>query len=62
MFNDVQESWITEHRWDFTDLRAVFLNCTLKPSPEASHTDGLIRIAATIMSRVGVDVQTVRPV
>jgi hypothetical protein len=24
--------------WDFSDLRALFLNCTLKRTPELSHT------------------------
>ncbi len=28
--------------WDFSDLNALFLNCTLKRSPEVSHTQGLI--------------------
>jgi hypothetical protein len=27
---------------DYSDLRALFLNCTLKPSPEPSHTQLLI--------------------
>ncbi len=26
--------------WDFSDLRALFLNYTLKRSPELSHTEG----------------------
>ncbi len=26
----------------FTGLRAVFVNCTLKRSPEQSHTQGLV--------------------
>ena len=28
---------------DYSDLRAVYLNGTLKRSPEPSHTDGLRR-------------------
>ena len=28
-------------RWDFSDLRALFINCTLKKSPELSNTQGL---------------------
>ncbi len=28
--------------WRFDDLRALFINCTLKRSPERSHTEGLI--------------------
>ena len=44
----------------FDDLRALFLNCTLKRSPELSHTQGLIDISAAIMRTHGVAVDTVR--
>ena len=36
-------------KWDFADLKALFINCTLKKSPEMSHTQGLIRISKAIM-------------
>ncbi|MFA0813654.1 flavodoxin family protein [Microbulbifer epialgicus] len=49
-------------RWDFSDLKAVFLNCTLKPTPELSHTDGLVAISREIMQRNGISVQVLRPV
>lgn len=26
--------------WRFDDLRAAYVNCTLKPSPQLSHTQG----------------------
>ena len=48
--------------WDFSDLRALFLNCTLKRSPELSHTEGLIRISRAIMESHGVSVEELRPV
>jgi hypothetical protein len=48
-------------QWDFSDLQALFLNCTLKRSPERSHTQGLIDIAAAIMEKNGVSVETLRP-
>jgi multimeric flavodoxin WrbA len=48
--------------WDFSYLRALFINCTLKKSPELSHTQGLIDIAGEIMSRQGVVVEEVRAV
>jgi multimeric flavodoxin WrbA len=48
--------------WDYTGLSALFLNCTLKKSPERSHTEGLIRISKTIMEKNGVATQVVRPV
>ena len=50
------------HSHKFDDLRALFLNCTLKRSPEKSHTQGLIDIAAEIMRKNSVAVDIVRPV
>ena len=49
-------------QWDFSDLSALFLNCTLKRSPELSHTQGLIDIAKAIMETNGVAVEVIRPV
>lgn len=46
----------------YDDLRALFLNCTLKRSGESSHTDGLIHLAAGVMRANGVEVEVVRPV
>ena len=62
MLNELQETWCSESRWDFSDLRAVFLNCTLKRSPELSHTEGLIRISQAIMEKNGVGVESLRPI
>lgn len=47
---------------DFSDLKALFLNCTLKRSPELSHTEGLIKISRTIMEKNKVSVELLRPV
>jgi multimeric flavodoxin WrbA len=57
-----QEKLCTESRWDFSGLSALFLNCTLKKSPEQSHTEGLIRISRAIMDRNGVATELLRPV
>ncbi len=62
MLNELQERWCSESKWDFSDLKALFLNCTLKRSPEMSHTDGLIRIARAIMEKNGVAVEALRPI
>lgn len=48
--------------WDFTGLAALFLNCTLKRSPELSHTQGLIDISRAIMETNGISVSVLRPV
>lgn len=45
---------------DFSDLRALFLSCTLKRSPAVSHTEGLAQIAIEIMKRNGVQTDLVR--
>ncbi len=47
---------------DFSDLSAVFINTTLKRSPEPSNTDGLIDKSAEIMRSHGVDVTTIRAI
>jgi multimeric flavodoxin WrbA len=60
--NEQQREMCDTSTWDFSGIRALFLNCTLKRSPELSHTDGLIDIARTIMERVGVTVEVLRPV
>ena len=59
---DFQQELCTTSRWDFSDLRALYVNCTLKPSPEVSHTEGLMRISTSIMERNGVEVDFVRAV
>ncbi|MGI8694543.1 MAG: flavodoxin family protein [Geodermatophilaceae bacterium] len=48
--------------WSFEGLRALFINCTLKLSPERSHTGGLVDISASIMRKHGVDVDVIRAV
>ncbi len=51
-----------QSQWDFSDLRALFVNCTLKRSPEVSHTQGLADISMEIMRRQGVTVESVRAI
>ncbi|MEA2168528.1 MAG: hypothetical protein QOF76_1828, partial [Solirubrobacteraceae bacterium] len=47
---------------DYSDLSALFINCTLKRSPEQSHTQGLADHAIDIMRTNGVAVETIRAV
>jgi len=60
--NEKQQQLCTDNPWDFSNLRALFLNCTLKRSPEPSHTEGLIQITRTIMEQTGVTTELLRPV
>jgi multimeric flavodoxin WrbA len=45
---------------DFTGLSALFINCTLKKSPQTSHTDGLMEVSRSIMRKEGVEVNSIR--
>jgi multimeric flavodoxin WrbA len=53
---------MTKKEWDFSDLKALIFNCTLKRSPEVSNTEGLISISKKIMEKHGVKVDLVRPI
>ena len=44
----------------YDDLRALYVNCTLKRSPEQSHTQGLMDRSIALMQKQGVDVDTFR--
>ena len=48
--------------FDFTGLRAIYINCTLKPSPSVSHTQILADRSIEIMREHGVEVDMVRAV
>ena len=47
---------------DFSDLKALFINCTLKRSPEPSNTQGLVDASAHIMREHGIGVDIVRAI
>jgi multimeric flavodoxin WrbA len=59
---DKQEQLCADSRWDFSDLSAIYVNCTLKRSPERSHTQGLAERSIAIMEHLGVSVEVVRAV
>ncbi|MBI1232934.1 MAG: flavodoxin family protein [Alphaproteobacteria bacterium] len=44
----------------FDDLKAVFVNCTLKRSPDTSNTEGLMAVAKAIMDKQGVQTEVIR--
>ena len=52
----------TDGEWRFDDLRALYINGTLKRSPERSHTQGLIDRSRSIMEQHGVTVDELRAV
>lgn len=58
----LDERFLEESRWDFSDLRALYINCTLKRSPEISNTRGLADRSIAILQRNGVTVDVIRAV
>jgi multimeric flavodoxin WrbA len=60
--NKIQNEMCKSSKWNFSDLQALFLNCTLKRSPDISHTQGLVDISKAIMEKMGVSVEVLRPV
>ena len=60
--SDRQQQLCDSHSWDFSGLTALFINCTLKKSPEMSHTQGLVDISRAIMQANGVRTEVVRAV
>ena len=57
-----QERLCEESRWDFSDLSALYVNCTLKRSPETSNTRGLADRSIAILERNRVSVEVIRAV
>ncbi|MGB4759195.1 MAG: flavodoxin family protein [Candidatus Saccharimonadales bacterium] len=47
---------------DFTGLKAIFFNGTLKKSPEVSNTDGLLRASVDLLEQHGVEVEVIRTI
>ncbi len=45
---------------DFSNLRCIYINCTLKKSPEKSHTATLIEVSKRIMLKEKVQVDEIR--
>jgi len=50
------------HGYDFSGLSALFLNCTLKPSGQLSHTEALLGVSKAILEANGIEVEVLRPV
>ena len=60
MLDATQEKLCDDNRTDYSDLKALTINCTLKPSPGGSHTDKLLGVAEAILVRNGITLEQVR--
>lgn len=53
---------MADKTWDFSGLRAVFINCTLTKSPGKSHTETLLKSSMAIMKKHGVKTELIRSI
>ncbi len=60
--NAKQEALCSQSKWNFSDLNALFLNCTIKKSPALSHTEGLMALSMMIMEKNKITTEMLRPV
>lgn len=51
--NDIQSKLCDDNQTDFSDLKAVVFNTSLKREEAKSHTKLLLSVAGDIMSRTG---------
>lgn len=49
-----------EAEFDYADLKALYINCTLKKSPGRSNTEGLLEVSRHIMEKQGVQTEVIR--
>ena len=57
--NEMQSKLCDDNQTDFSDLKAVIFNTSLKKSAEQSHTRLLLSVAGEMMTRNGVGVETI---
>jgi multimeric flavodoxin WrbA len=51
---------VTTPELTYSDLKALYINCTLKRSGKTSHTEKLMRVSMTILEKQGVKVDYFR--
>ncbi len=54
-----QEDLCSQNTTDFSDLKAVTVNCSLKRNPDESHTRLLLSVSEEIMRKSSVSVQSI---
>lgn len=60
--NEKQKKQCRESEWNFSNLKALLLNCTLKPNPKESHTKTIMEISKAILEKNDVSTEIIRPV
>lgn len=53
---------MNKQQYDFSGMKAIFFNCTLKKSPEESYTERLVKLSTGIMNKHGIKTEIIRPI
>lgn len=53
---------MTDKKWDFSGLKAIYFNGTLTKSPAKSHTDLIIQSSRDLMEKHGIQTELIRTV
>lgn len=54
MLDQIQKKLCDDHSNDYSYLRALTINCTLKRSPEGSNSDKLLGVVEAILVRINI--------
>ena len=60
--NAQQQALCEDHGFDFSGLRALLVNCTLKPTGQFSHTEKLLEVCRDILAANSVPAEMIRAV
>ena len=58
----IDKQLLDPSQWDFSDLKAIFIDCTLKRSPAVSNTQAVADRSIAIMRHAGVEVDVIRSI
>ena len=58
--NNIQKQWIDTNSTDYSDFSVLFINCSLKKSPEPSNTQALFSTIEEQLKALNISVETVR--
>ncbi|GAA3883147.1 flavodoxin family protein [Leifsonia kafniensis] len=60
--NVFDQNGFNQNGFNYAGLRALFINCTLKRSPEVSNTQGIVDLSAALMRAQGLQVDSIRAI
>ena len=60
ILHPIQQQLHAQNPYNYSSLKAIFLNCTLKKTPAVSNTEGLMDMSRSIMQAMGIQTEMIR--